>query len=138
MRFEGNKAADFEPSKERWCKTMDRPASACGCPDCGSSLIQCPLTVPWVGKPWPKYEDTDGSIRDVEPEDLIGTNIPLSWADSEDDKPESRADLRRVLTEWNDVTGALPRDSGWMCEVLGMMEDAYDLGAHQAAKELTK
>lgn len=85
--------------------------------------------------PSPTWKDT--LQRRPEPE-LIGTNIPLSWADSEDDKPESRADLRRVLTEWNDVTGALPRDSGWMCEVLGMMEDAYDLGAHQAAKESTK
>ena len=26
----------------RWCKTMDRPASSCGCPDCGSSLIDFP------------------------------------------------------------------------------------------------
>ncbi|WP_337058176.1 hypothetical protein [Pseudomonas sp. USHLN015] len=23
-----------------WCKTMDRPKSQCGCPDCGSSLVQ--------------------------------------------------------------------------------------------------
>lgn len=36
--------------KERWCKTMDRPASACGCPDCGSSLIDFPSkTTPTVG-----------------------------------------------------------------------------------------
>lgn len=24
---------------QRWCETMDRPAASCGCPDCGSSLI---------------------------------------------------------------------------------------------------
>jgi hypothetical protein len=23
----------------KWCATMDRPAAACGCPDCGSSLV---------------------------------------------------------------------------------------------------
>ena len=57
---------------------------------------------------------------------------PAAWVDSEDDKPSSRADLERVLDTWNEATGALPRDSGWRCEVLGMLEDAYDLGAHQA------
>lgn len=25
-----------------WCETMDRPKSQCGCPDCGSSLIELP------------------------------------------------------------------------------------------------
>lgn len=23
----------------KWCATMERPAAACGCPDCGSSLV---------------------------------------------------------------------------------------------------
>lgn len=54
---------------------------------------------------------------------------PVMWVTS--DKPRSRADLCRVLDEWNETTGALPRDSGWHCEVLGMMEDAYDLGCAQ-------
>ncbi|MBR8114457.1 hypothetical protein KDX10_32970 [Burkholderia cenocepacia] len=25
--------------KRDWCETMERPKSRCGCPDCGSSLI---------------------------------------------------------------------------------------------------
>lgn len=54
---------------------------------------------------------------------------PVMWVTS--DKPRSRADLNRVLDEWNESTRALPRDSGWHCEVLGMMEDAYDLGCVQ-------
>lgn len=28
------------------CETMQRPKSECGCPDCGSSLIDCPETEP--------------------------------------------------------------------------------------------
>lgn len=62
--------------------------------------------------------------------------VPASWVDSEGEKPNGRDDLERVLDEWNDATGALPRDSGWRCEVLGMLHDAYDLGAHQAAPAL--
>ena len=56
---------------------------------------------------------------------------PDAWDAEDTSKPRSRADLRRVLTEWNETTGALPRDSGWFCEVLGMMEDAYDLATEQ-------
>ena len=26
------------------CETMQRPKSQCGCPDCGSSLIDCPAS----------------------------------------------------------------------------------------------
>lgn len=62
--------------------------------------------------------------------------VPASWVDSEGEKPNGRDDLERVLDEWNDATGALPRDSGWRCEVLGMLHDAYDLGAHQATPAL--
>tara|TARA_R110000850_G_scaffold275207_1_gene414130 strand:- start:12518 stop:12904 length:387 start_codon:yes stop_codon:yes gene_type:complete len=28
------------PTPKPWCKTMDRPKDECGCPDCGSSLVQ--------------------------------------------------------------------------------------------------
>lgn len=34
--------AAAEAPQERWCNTMDRPAALCGCPDCGSSLIDFP------------------------------------------------------------------------------------------------
>lgn len=63
-----------------------------------------------------------------------GTSMPPGWDSDEWDggKPRDRRDLDRVLREWNDTTGALPRDSGWFVETLGMMQDAYDLGAHQA------
>ncbi|QRE00648.1 hypothetical protein [Pseudomonas phage Itty13] len=32
--------ADIGFPAGRWCETMDRPAARCGCPDCGSSLVQ--------------------------------------------------------------------------------------------------
>lgn len=24
----------------KWCNTMDHPAASCGCPDCGSCLVE--------------------------------------------------------------------------------------------------
>ena len=39
----GRDAYFYEPVPLKvtpWCKTMNRPKSECGCPDCGSSLIQ--------------------------------------------------------------------------------------------------
>ena len=64
-------------------------------------------------------------------------NVPARWADTEDDMPTSREDLGRLLQEWNEIAGALPCGGSWFCEVLGMLQNAYDLGAHQA-KELKK
>jgi hypothetical protein len=54
---------------------------------------------------------------------------PSDWDPTDTSKPRSRQDINRILSEWNETTGALPGDSGWFCEVEGMMEDAYDLGA---------
>jgi hypothetical protein len=51
---------------------------------------------------------------------------------ADESKPRNKADIRRVLTEWNDVTGALPDGGSWFYEVEGMMEDAFDCGAAQA------
>ena len=54
---------------------------------------------------------------------------------ADESKPTSLRDLERVLTEWNEATGALPRNSGWFYEVLGMMQDAFDLGVAQDAAD---
>lgn len=31
---------DAQCAQAPWCETMDRPKFTCGCPDCGSSLVQ--------------------------------------------------------------------------------------------------
>lgn len=36
----------FEKSAEPMCETMQRPKSQCGCPDCGSSLVDWPKAEP--------------------------------------------------------------------------------------------
>ena len=36
------KAGEDFVRKYNWCDTFERPASLCGCPDCGSSLIDYP------------------------------------------------------------------------------------------------
>lgn len=53
---------------------------------------------------------------------------PAGWEPDDDSRPRSRADLERVLDEWNDVTGCIPRMSSWRVEVLSIIEDAFDLG----------
>lgn len=53
---------------------------------------------------------------------------PAGWEPDDDSRPRSRADLARVLDEWNDVTGCIPRMSSWRVEVLSIIEDAFDLG----------
>lgn len=40
QRIVDAKASKQPAAPANWCKTMERPKSKCGCPDCGSSLVQ--------------------------------------------------------------------------------------------------
>lgn len=55
----------------------------------------------------------------------------------DDSKPRNRADLLRVLTEWNRATGVFVVSGSWFYEVQGMLEDAFDCGAALAASQFT-
>lgn len=86
------------------------------------------------------YVDTDRAQRaapasPAQQDAPVANTVPAPWADSEDDKPTDRRDLERVLFDWNQTSGALQVAGGWCGEVLGMIQDAYDLGAHQAQQD---
>lgn len=49
--------AAAEAPQERWCNTMDRPAAQCGCPDCGSSLIDFPAPAEPAPGTWAACKD---------------------------------------------------------------------------------
>ena len=34
----------------------------------------------------------------------------------------------QILHEWNDITGFIPKGNSYMCEIEGVVQDAYDLG----------
>lgn len=59
---------------------------------------------------------------------------PAHWESDDASRPRSRADLARVLDEWNDTTGCIPRMSSWRVEVLSIIEDAFDLGVFLGEK----
>lgn len=53
--------SEREEAKKRRCQTMDRPSSLCGCPDCGSSLVDVPTETtpapPGMPAAWMLVED---------------------------------------------------------------------------------
>ncbi|RYF31380.1 MAG: hypothetical protein EOO23_02765 [Comamonadaceae bacterium] len=78
------------------------------------------------------YYDADEVNAYLATLDTSTTAAAPTNAEPDESKPTSRRDLERVLTEWNDTTGALPTRGGWIHEVLGMMQDAWDVASAQA------
>jgi len=67
-------SASAEPSAPKdWCSTMERPKSKCGCPDCGSSLVQ-------IGEPSaPVERDERAAFEHFECEDPNGPQVDPMW-----------------------------------------------------------